>query len=80
MFNSLSRSDRQFTDADRKLADTISTYWANFARAGDPNGKGVPQWPAVTASSAVTMELGDHLRPIPVAEPARLEFLRAQSR
>jgi carboxylesterase type B len=80
VFNSLSRSDRQFTDADRKLADTISTYWANFARAGDPNGKGVPQWPAVTASSAVTMELGDHLRPIPVAEPARLEFLRAQSR
>jgi para-nitrobenzyl esterase len=80
VFNSLTRSDRPFSDADRKLAETISTYWANFARSGDPNGKGLPQWPAVSAAGALTMELGDHLRPIPVADPARLAFFRAQQR
>ena len=80
VFNSLTRSDRPFTDADRKLADTISTYWANFARSGDPNGKGLPQWPAASAANALTMELGDRLRPIPVAGAAGLDFFRAQQR
>ncbi len=80
VFNSLTRSDRPFTDLDRKLADTISTYWANFARSGDPNGKGLPQWPAATAANTLTMELGDRLRPIPVAEAAKLEFFRARQR
>ncbi len=32
--------------ADRKLADIVSSYWVNFARAGNPNGKGLVMWPA----------------------------------
>jgi para-nitrobenzyl esterase len=76
VFNTLNGPGRPYQAADRTLAGTMSSYWANFARTGDPNGAGLPEWPAVSAAQAMTMELGDMVRPIPVAEKTRLEFFR----
>ena len=33
------------TPEDEAVARTVNTYWANFARTGDPNGEGLPTWP-----------------------------------
>ena len=33
-----------FTRADRELGSLVRSYWTNFAKAGDPNGKGLPHW------------------------------------
>jgi len=30
---------------DRKLSEQMVGYWTNFARTGDPNGRGLPAWP-----------------------------------
>ena len=33
----------------------MSRAWINFARIGDPNGEGVPEWEPYTRESGATM-------------------------
>ncbi len=74
VLNTLYMSDRPFTDADQKIAAMMSSYWANFAANGDPNGKGLAQWAPVDEKQEI-MELGDKTGPIPVASsPAKFQF------
>ena len=40
---------------DLALSDVISSYYVNFATTGDPNGKGLPQWPAFTDKNQQVM-------------------------
>ena len=38
-----------------RLADEMSSAWIAFARAGDPNARGVPRWPRYTAQQPATL-------------------------
>lgn len=37
------------------LADKMSSAWINFAKTGNPNHNGLPQWPEYDPKSTSTM-------------------------
>jgi para-nitrobenzyl esterase len=67
--------DRPFTAYDHQLADMMSSYWVNFAASGNPNGKGLPVWPAFKADSKKVVLLGDEVTSAEVPFREQLEFL-----
>jgi para-nitrobenzyl esterase len=64
-----------WTDVDKKLADTMSSYWVNFAATGNPNGKGLPEWPAYNQKKgAQNIVLGDTVMVGQGIDPGMLAF------
>jgi para-nitrobenzyl esterase len=51
-----------FEPRDWGLSHTMMAYWVQFARNGDPNGEGLPNWPAYDARTDMHLELGDVVR------------------
>jgi len=43
--------------AAHALAEKVSNSWINFARTGNPNHEGIPEWPAYTPTNTATMHL-----------------------
>ena len=79
VFNNLKMLDRPWTDVDRKVAETMSSYWVNFVKTGDPNGESLPEWPPYSPDVKEVMEIGENTGMIPIAATeARFEFLKKQ--
>jgi len=77
VFNNL-RGPRAWTDVDRQVADTMSSYWVNFAATGDPNGKGLPKWIAYEDNkNKNAMEFGDKAAMGPAPDEAKLAGFQA---
>jgi para-nitrobenzyl esterase len=73
---------RTWTDSDRQVADAMSSYWVNFARSGDPNGKGpngikVDKWPVYDGTNQSVMVLGDPPEGAQSPSEAQLAFFRS---
>ena len=51
MFKSLRLSWRPFTEGDYELAERMITAWTNFAKTGNPNGKGEEVWTPFTEAN-----------------------------
>jgi para-nitrobenzyl esterase len=74
VFGNLIPADRNWSAVDRRLADQMTSYWANFAKDGDPNGPGLPGWPKYTdtGTNGRAMILGDTVEAEPRVDSARL--------
>jgi len=64
-------------DTDRKLSETIMSYWTNFAKTGDPNGAGLPKWPAYDPADDNVLDFGDPVSVRTHVHQAELDFFDA---
>jgi para-nitrobenzyl esterase len=60
---------------DRALSRQLQSYWVNFAKTGNPNAPGLPQWPAFAVGKPTVMQLGTESKAIPLPGARRLAAL-----
>lgn len=55
------------TPSDHIISGAMVSYWTNFAKYGDPNGKGEPHWPAFSDQTPELMYFSGtpHVGPVP---------------
>ena len=65
------------TPEEEKLAQIMNTYWANFAKTGNPNGEGLPLWPLYTTQQEQILDVELDGKPIGKSDPrkARLDVI-----
>jgi para-nitrobenzyl esterase len=68
---------RTWTDSDQQVADAMSSHWVNFARSGDPNGKGLSKWPVYDGKNQSVMVFGNPPEGLQTPSEARLAFFHS---
>ncbi|MFI5153060.1 MAG: carboxylesterase/lipase family protein [Chitinophagales bacterium] len=76
-YDNLKFVNRPWQESDHQLAETMSSYWANFIKTGIPNGKNLPNWPAYTKNGKEVMMLNERCAAEKLPEAEELDFLLA---
>jgi para-nitrobenzyl esterase len=74
VFGHLNASNPETTQTDLDISGAMATYWTNFARYGNPNDKGLPNWPTFSDKNPVVMHFNKtpHTGPVPSAESLKV--------
>jgi len=59
VFDNTSGDASQFDEIDRMVSGTMAAAWVRFAKTGNPNGGGLPQWPAYRSPDYQLLDFGD---------------------
>jgi para-nitrobenzyl esterase len=69
------------TEQDEKVARDMNAYWINFAKTGNPNGAGLPNWAGFQTQSDQLMNFTDSgPKGMPDPSKARLDLAQSQAK
>ena len=74
VFGALDSKKAAWQPEDRKTSQAMAGFWANFVKTGDPNGPGLPKWPAFSSTRQV-MHLDASSHAAPEQHRDRYQFL-----
>ena len=57
------------------VAEILQQYWVNFAKTGNPNGKGLPYWPTFDKNKPTTMQFSNGASLIMVPNRKQIDFV-----
>ncbi|HOW10191.1 MAG TPA: carboxylesterase family protein [Bacteroidales bacterium] len=62
---------------DKEVARIMNGYWVNFAKTGNPNGEGLPNWPLYNPETNVILDVQPDGNPVAKPDPrkARLDVI-----
>jgi para-nitrobenzyl esterase len=80
VFNTLNArwgSPAEATPGEKELARIMNSYWVNFAKTGNPNGAGLPNWPLYNNQNQhiLDVELDGEVISKPDPRKARLDVI-----
>jgi para-nitrobenzyl esterase len=70
--------NRPFEQADCDLEKTMSDYWVNFVKTGNPNGEGLPEWPIFDPENPLVIELGSEVKTRAMPYWEQMKFMESQ--
>src|SRR5262245_39461351 len=59
VFDNTSANASQFDEIDRTVSRAMADAWVQFAKTGNPNGGGLPQWPSYRSPDYRVLDFGD---------------------
>lgn len=77
VFNTLNArwgAPTEATPEEKELARIMNTYWANFAKTGNPNGEGLPAWPLYDVQKERILDIDLDGKPVAKPDPRKARF------
>lgn len=75
VFQHIDSVNPQITKSDLEISKAMGNYWINFTKYGNPNGEGIPFWPAFSRNNPEVMYFGKTPHTGPVPDQEALEVL-----
>jgi para-nitrobenzyl esterase len=75
VFDNLQTRDIHWTAGDQQVAASMSNYWVNFAKTGNPNGPGLPDWPSYSPSDTEIMNFDNGAHAMAMPHQDALQFI-----